>query len=65
MGLLDTSWSRSILAYTSKIVSVRFRVITISLYPTNLGILCPIWGSSPGEVQLKVIKVMSRPAYGV
>lgn len=57
MSLLDTSWSRSILAYMSKIV-IRFGVIIISLYPTNLGILCPIWGSTLGEVQSKVIKVM-------
>lgn len=46
----------------SKIVFIRFGVITISLYPTDLGILCPIWGSSLGEVQSKVIKVMSRLA---
>lgn len=26
--------------------------VTISLYPTNPGILRPIWRSSPGEVQL-------------
>lgn len=62
MGLLDTSWSRSILVYMSKILFIRFGVITISLYTTNLGILCPIWDSSLGEVQSKVIKVMSRLA---
>lgn len=36
----------------SKSVAIGSRDVTVSLCPTNLGILCPVWGSSVQDTDI-------------